>query len=154
MTVNQILVGCLVLILIVFLVFIGKLAITGIGLLKDTKKLVGEAGGAVESGKKLAEECGDKAKEAAQTLMDNASPIAKGAGILAAGFCVINFGWLIRRRFLLGRGVVASYFAHRAQKKTEKDLIQARKEVTKLRKQAKRNAKATKKARKIAEKLN
>lgn len=146
MSINQILVACLVAILVVFLVYMGKLAISALGLLKDAKVLVKESKDAVNATKTLADECGDKVKETAQTLMDNATPVTKVAGLAAAGFAIANFGWLIRRRFLLGHGLLGGFVEHVSRKRAEKELIKTKKEVAKMRKMAKREARATRKA--------
>lgn len=152
-TVNQMLVAFLILELVVFLVFIGMLAVKAIGTLKKVNVLVNNVNDTVTTTKSIVKDCGDKAKDAALTVVDNASPIAKTAGAVAIGFVVINSMWLIRRRFLMRSGVVESYLGHRSKKRTEKELIKAKKEISQMRKQAKRRAKTDKKARKLAKKI-
>lgn len=153
MTINQILGFCLIAVLVVFLVILGRMAATAIGLLKNTKVLVGDAQGAVAEGKAAIAECKTSAVEAANAVVENATLVDKVICGFAVFTILANLKDFIIRRTFLGKGILGAFLTRRDRKKAEKELRRTKKEVARLRKAARREAKQSKKATKMARKL-
>lgn len=153
MTVNQILVFCLIAVLVAFLVILGRMAATAIGLLKNAKVLVGDAQGMVADGKVAVENCKTSVVKAANSVVDNATTVDKAVCGAAAFTVLLNLKNIIRRRTFLGKGLIGAFLTRRDRKKAEKELRKTKKEVSRLRKATRREAKASKKATKMARKL-
>ena len=153
MSVNQILVICLIAELVVFLVVLGRMAATAISVLKEAKKLAGNAQGLVDSSKKAVEDGKIAAKDTAAKLLENATTLEKAAGILALVSAALNFKEVLRKGTPLGRGRIGAFFDRRNRKKAEKELRKTKKEISKMRKANKKEAKQSRKASKMARKL-
>ncbi len=152
-TVNQILVFCLIAELIVFLVVLGRMAVSALGLLKNVKGLTDSAKVAMDKGAVLADECKTKATEAANKLIDNATVADKAVVIVAAVLALANFKDIIRKHTFLGSGAIGAYFDKRDRKKAQKEYRRTKKEVAKLRKAARKEAKESRKATALAREL-
>ena len=153
LSVNQILVICLIVVLVVFLIIMGSMAGTAIGVLKRVKELVQSAKITADKGAVAVDECKAKATDAANKLMDNATVVDKGLAVAAGVLAIANLGGIIRKHTFLGHGVIGAYLDRRDRKKAQKEYRKTKKEVAKMRKAARKEAKASRKAAAMARKM-
>lgn len=153
LNVNQILIICLIAELVVFLVVLGRMAATAIGVLKNVNGLVKSAKVAADKGGDLAGECKTKALETADALMENATSVDKSVVAVAAALGVANLGSIIRKHSFLGSGAIGAYLDKRDRKRAQKEYRKTKKEVAKLRKAARKEAKESRKAAALARSL-
>lgn len=152
-TVNQILVACLVAELVVFLIVLAILAVHAISLIKTLKKVLGRVESAADSGKKAVDECKLTIKDTGVKLLDSASVVDKLAAGTGLAMAVVNYKEIVRKHTFLGSGVIGRVLDKRARKSAEKELRRTKDEVAKLRKAARKEAKAGKKASKLEREL-
>lgn len=152
LTVNQILVICLILVLIGFVVVMAIMAVHAIELMKKTKVLVGDGQELVDSSKAKVNEAGDKIISAATAVVSDTAPTIKALGATAGGLTAFNLVGMVGRGLARRGGLFAAMADGRARKKTRKELKKSRKLVKKINKQAKKEAKAVNKAKKISKK--
>lgn len=153
MTVNQILVFCLVAELIAFLVIMGILAANAIKLLKSLKVVLGDVDTATKAGQDAIDNCKGKVIDAAGKLADNASIVDKGLGALAGVIAIANYKEIVRKHTFLGSGPIGAFLDKRARKSAEKELRRTKNEVARIRKATQKELKIKKKAKKKAKKL-
>ena len=153
LSVNQILVICLIAVLVVFLVIMARMAGTAIGVLKHVKGLVQSLKLTSDKGAVAVDECKAKATDAANKLMENATAVDKGIAVLAGVFAIANLGSILRKHTFLGRGAIGAYLDKRDRKKAQKEYRRTKKEVAKLRKATRKEAKASRKATAMAREL-
>ena len=153
LSVNQILVICLIAVLVVFLVIMGRMAGSAIGVLKNLKSLLKSAKVTADKGAVAIDECKAKATDAANKLMENATAVDKAVVATAGVLAIANLGGFIRRHSFLGHGPIGAYFDKRNRKKAQKEYRKTKKEVAKMRKAARKEAKASRKATKMARAL-
>jgi hypothetical protein len=155
LTVNQILVICLILVLIGFVVVVAIMAVHAIELMKKTKALVGDGRTLVADSKKKIDLAEDRIIQAATSVISDTTPAIKALSSVAGGLTLLNLVKIVKRG-LLGQGGFLSAIASRHErKKARKELKKSKKMVKKVNKQTKietkavqRNKKALKKARK------
>lgn len=153
LSINQILVICLIAELVVFLVVLARLAVSALGLLKSLKVTLGHTQNLVDSSKTAVEECKVKVKNTADNLVENATAVDKAAGIAAAGLALINYNQIVRKFTPLGQGKVGAVLDKIEKRKTKKEIKKAKKEVASMRKTARKELKQSRKAGKLARKL-
>ena len=102
LSVNQILVICLILVLIAFVVVVAIMAKHAIELLKKSKKLVDDGQTMLEETKTKATETENSIISAASNIAADTSPAIKAIAAGAAGLTVINLLGMIGRK-LTGR---------------------------------------------------
>lgn len=149
-SINQVIVICLIVILVVFLVFMGKLVVEALGLLKTVKRLSEKGSDLMDSYHHALDTVETKVNEAADTIIKEATPATKIAVAIAGVIIALNIGNAIRRRILAGSGFVAAFIEKRARRKAEKELRKSRKEIRRLRANAKAEKKMAREARRIA----
>ena len=150
LTVNQILVICLIAVLVVFLVVLIRLAASALGLLKNVKVTLGHTNDLADSGKKAVEECKATVNKTAEILVENATTVTKVVCIVAAVLAVVNYQQIVRKYTPLGKGKIGAALNGIEKAKAQKELRKAKKEVKNLRKAAKKDAKQTRQAAKLA----
>ena len=153
LTVNQILVICLILVLIGFVVVMAVMAKHAIELLKKTKVLVGDGQELVEASKGKVNEAGDKIIGAATAVITDTAPAVKAVGATAGGLTAINLVSMVGRGLVRNGGFFAARADRRARKIARKELKKSRKMVKKVNKQAKLEAKAVKRAKQVTAKI-
>ena len=153
LTVNQILVICLILVLVGFVVVLAVMAKHAIELMKKTKVLVGDGTELVDVSKAKVNEAGDKIIGAATAVISDTAPAIKAVGATAGGLTAINLVSMVGRGLVRRGGFFAAMADRRERKKTRKELKKSRKMVKKVNKQTKREAKAVKKAKKMSGEL-
>lgn len=152
-TVNQILIICLVAELVVFLVVLARMAASAIGLLKNVNGLTKSAKVVMDRGAELAEDCKSKAKDVADSFVDNAPVVNKAVIAVAAILILVNYKEVVRKHTFLGKGAIGAYLDRRDRKKAQKEYRKTKKEVAKMRKAARKEAKASRKAAAMARKM-
>lgn len=152
LTVNQILVICLILVLIGFLVVVAIMAKHAIELLQKTKVLVGDGKEMIDASKLKVDQAGDRIINAAAAVAADTTPAIKALGASAGGLALFNALGLISRGLVRRGGLFAAMADRRARKKTRKELKKSRKMVKKVNKQAKIETKAVQRAKKVAAK--
>ena len=153
LSVNQILVICLVAELVVFLIILARLAVSALGLIKTAKVTMKDVQVVAGVGRNAVDECKSVVKDTAITLANNATTADKAAGIAAAVFALANYRELVRKHTFLGSGIIGAYLDKRDAKIAQKELRRTKKEVAKLRKASRKEARASRKATKLARKL-
>ena len=130
LTINQVLVICLILVLIAFVVVLAKMAVPAVELLKKTKELEDDGQKAIDSTKAKVNEVSDKVINAAVSVASDSSPVLRAAAVGATGILAIS---LIRSLInaVTGRSVILSTVANRrANKQARKELKKSRKTLT------------------------
>ena len=146
LTVNQILVICLILVLIAFVVVVAIMAKHAIELMKKTKVLVGDGQEMLNDTKAKVDTAGDKIIGAAVSVAEDTSPAIKALGAAAGGLTTVNLVSMIGRGLVKRGGLISAMADRRARKKTRKELKKSRKMIKQVNKQAKKEKKAHKKA--------
>ena len=145
LTVNQILVICLILVLIAFVVVVAIMAKHAIELLKKTKGLVEDGQEMLNDTKTKVDTAGDKIINAAVSIAEETSPAVKALGATAGGLTTVNLLSMIGRGLVRRGGLFSAMADRRARKKTRKELRKSRKMIKKLNRQTKLEKKAHKK---------
>ena len=153
LSINQILVICLIAVLVVFLIILARLAISALGLLKNLKVTLGHTQNLVDFSKGAVEECKTTVKNTADNLVENAAVVDKAVCIVAAILAVVNYNHIVRKFTPLGQGKVGAVLDKIEKKKTKKEIKKTKKEVASMRKAARKEAKQSRKASKMARKL-
>ena len=130
LTINQILVICLILILVVFLVFFGKLALQGVDLLKKIKVMVADGKELADDAKKAVEEVKTSVVSSARSLVAGADTTTKVVAVAATGIIVVS----VARRIIRNLFGKTSRRAAKAARKAERDLREAKKAAKRARK--------------------
>lgn len=149
-SINQVIVICLIVILVVFLVFMGKLVVEALGLLKTVKRFSEKGSDLMDSYHHALDTVETKVNEAADTIIKDATPATKIAVVIAGVIIALNIGNGIRKRLLAGGGFIAALAERNARRKAEKELRKSRKEIRRLRANAKAEKKMAREARRIA----
>lgn len=152
LTVNQILVICLILVLIAFVAVMAVMAKHAIELLKKTKGLVGDGQVMLEDTRTKVGEAENKIIGAATRVAQDTTPAIKALGATAGGLTTINLISMIGRGLVRRGGIFAAMADRRARKNTRKELKKSKKMIRKVNKQAKLEGKALKKAKKVSRK--
>ena len=152
MTVNQVLVVCLILVLVGFVVVMAIMAVHAIELLKKTKGLVGDGQEMLDSSKNKVDQIGDKIINAAVSVASDTAPTIKALGATAGGLTALNLVSMVGRGLVRRGGFFAAMSDRRARKKARKEIRKSRKMVRKVNKQAKLETKAVARAKKAAKK--
>lgn len=152
LTVNQILVICLILVLVGFVVVMAIMAVHAIELLKKTKGLVGDGQELVNSSRGKVDEVTGKVINAATSVMGDTSPAVKALGATAGGLTALNVAGMVGRSLIRRGGIIAAVADRRERKKARKEIKKSRKVVKQVNKQARIEAKAVKKAKKVSKK--
>lgn len=150
LSVNQILVACLILILVVFLVFMGRLVAELIKLLKSSKKLVSNGQELVETSKTAVQHVENKIVDAADGIIKKEAPVTKAVVAVAGVVIALNLSNQIRKYLLKQGGTVAYLADKKARKKTKKQINKSKRELKKIKARTKAEKKMAKKAKKIA----
>lgn len=153
LSVNQILVICLILVLVGFVVVMAIMAVHAIELLKKTKELVNDGRGMVDSSKQKVNEAGDKIINAALSVAADTAPTIKALGATAGGLTLFNAVSMIGRGLARRGGFFAAMADRRARKQTRKELKRSRKMVKKVNRQTALEAKAVARNKKVAKKV-
>lgn len=153
LSINQILVICLIAVLVVFLVVLARLAISAIGLIKNLKVTLGHTDDLVSYSKDAVEECKTAALDTADALVENATTVDKIVCIAAAVLCIVNYHQIVRKYTPLGHGKVGAVLDRIEKRKTKKEIKKAKKEIAEMKKAARKESKASRKASKMARKL-
>ena len=148
LTVNQILVICLILVLVAFVVVMAIMAKHAIELMKKTKVLVGDGQELLDDTKEKVTTAEDKIINAAVSVAADTSPAVKALSTAAGGLTTINLVSMIGRGLVKRGGFVAAMADRRERKKTRKELKKSRKMIKKVNKQNKLEKKAYKKSKK------
>ena len=153
LSINQILVICLIAELVVFLVVLARLAIGALGFLKNLKVTLGHTQDFVDYGKDAVDECKITVQDTADVLVENATTVDKAVCIAAAFLALVNYHQIVRKFTPLGQGKVGAVLDKIEKKKTKKEIKKTKKEVAAMRKAARKEAKESRKASKMARKL-
>ena len=149
MTVNQVLVACLILVLVGFIVVLAIMAKHAIELFKKTMVLVDDGKETLDSTKELVDTAGDKVITAATSVAADTTPAIKALVGAAGGFTALNTARLAGR-ILTGNTFVTTAKMKKDRKRAEKELRETRKLTAKLNEQALAEARLMKQANKIA----
>ena len=152
LTVNQILVICLILVLIAFVVVVAIMAKHAIELMKKTKVLVGDGQEMLDDTKGKVNEAGDKIINAALSVASDTAPAIKALGATAGGLTTINLVSMAGRSLMRRGGFFAAMADRRARRNARKELKKSRKMIRKVNKQTKLEKKALKKSKKVSAK--
>lgn len=152
LSVNQILVICLILVLIAFVAVMAVMAKHAIELLKKTKGLVGEGQMMLEDTKAKVDEAENKIIGAATKVAADTTPTVKALGATAGGLTTVNLLSMIGRGLVRRGGLFAAMADRRARKKARKELKKSKKMIRKVNKQTKLERKALQKSKKISAK--
>ncbi|MBQ0040912.1 MAG: hypothetical protein KBS56_02695 [Clostridiales bacterium] len=153
LSINQILVICLIAELVVFLVVLARLAIGALGFLKNLKVTLGHTQNLVDFSTNAVAECKATVQDTADALVENATTVNKAICIVAAVLAVVNYNQIVRKFTPLGQGKVGAVLDKIEKRKTKKEIKKTKKEVAALRKAARKEAKQSRKASKMARKL-
>ena len=132
LTVNQILVICLILVLVAFVVVMAIMAKHAIELMKKTKVLVGDGQELLDDTKEKVTTAEDKIINAAVSVAADTSPAVKALSTAAGGLTTINLVSMIGRGLVKRGGFVAAMADRRERKKTRKELKKSRKMIKKV----------------------
>ena len=152
LTVNQILVICLILVLIGFVVVLAVMAVHAVELIKKTKVLVGDGQELLDNSKSKIDVAGDKIIEAATSVAADTAPAVRAVGATAGGLTAINLLSFAGRALARSGGLFAAASDRRERKKTRRELKRSRKTVKKINRQTKLENKAVKRSKKAARK--
>ena len=121
MTVNQVLVACLILVLVGFIVVLAIMAKHAIELFKKTMVLVDDGKETLDSTKELVDTAGDKVITAATSVAADTTPAIKALVGAAGGFTALNTARLAGR-ILTGNTFVTTAKMKKDRKRAEKEL--------------------------------
>lgn len=150
LTVNQILVICLILVLIAFVVVVAIMAKHAIELIKRTKVLVEDGQGVLDGTKEKVNTAGDKIINAATSVAEDTTPALKALGAAAGSLTTVNLLSMVGRGLVRHGGLISAMADRRERKKARKELKKSKKMIRKVNKQTKREKKAYKKNKKQA----
>ena len=136
LSINQILVICLIAVLVVFLIEVGILAVHALDLIKKSKVLVDSGNQAVEDVKGRADDISDSLTSAISSIAADTGPAMKVLGGLAAGLTAFNSVGAIGKSISLKSGLMAAIAGSRDAKKAKKEIKRSKKAVKQLKKQA------------------
>jgi len=140
LTVNQILVIGLILVLIAFAIVFANMGVNAVKLIKEIKKLVGNANNMVDGSKEIVKNVGDSITTTANKLVEDSDTTTKVVSVAASGIIATSLVSGIIKRMLGKR----SKKAKKQLKKSEKDLKSARKAAKKARKISRKAGKVVK----------
>ncbi len=145
LSINQILVVCLIVVLVAFVVVMAIMAVHAIGLIKKSKELVNSGNKAVEDTKAMLAETGDKVKVAAGQVVEDSTPAVKAVACLGAGIVALSAVKTLARFLLPGFGSAA-----RERRKAAKEIRLSKKTIRKMSEQARLEREAAVKANKLS----
>ncbi len=152
LSINQVLVICLILVLIAFVVVVAIMAKHAIELLKKTKGLVADGQVVLEESKGKVDEISTKVTDAANSVIADTTPTIKALGATATGLTAINLLKLVGGAIVKGGGIFSVMSDRRERKKSRKELKKSRKMVKEINKQTALEAKAIKRSKAVAKK--
>jgi len=144
LTINQILVFCLIAVLIAFLVEMGILVKHAIPLIKKSKALVESSNKAVDDVKGRADEISDGISNALSSIAADAHPALKALGAVAAGLTAINSIGAVGKGLAIKSGILAAIAGGRSARMAKKEIKKSREAIKQMRKQSKIEKKAMK----------
>ena len=136
LSINQILVICLILVLVVFLIEVGIMAAHAIALMKKSKGLVETSNKAVEDVKGRADNISDGLTTAISNIAEDTNPAIKVLAGVAAGLTAVNSIGAVGKGLAIKSGVMAAIVGNRDAKKAKKEIKRSKKTVKQLKKQA------------------
>ncbi|NLY86960.1 MAG: hypothetical protein GX083_00195 [Clostridiales bacterium] len=151
-TINQILVICLILVLIAFVSVLAKMGIHAISLIKNIKELTKAGKNLVDEVQLKADRVEASALNAVNSIVSDTSPITKTIGVIAGGLMLWNFGSLLSRNIIRRGGTLAVIASNRERAKARKEIKRTKKTIRKVNKQAKLRKKAEHKLKKVEKK--
>ena len=134
-SINQILVFCLIAVLIVFLAEMAVLVKNALPLIAKLKGLADNGNSLVDNVKSRANEIGNKITGALNSITANPHPLLKLAGGLAAGATAFNSLFSVGGGLELTSGLWAALAGGRDAKRAKKDIKRSKRAVKQLRKQ-------------------
>ena len=150
LSVNQILVICLILVLIAFVVVVAIMAKHAIELLKKSKKLVDDGQSMLEDTKKKADTTENKIMEAASNVARDTTPAVKAVATAACGITVINLLAMVGRKLTGRGGLFAAAADRKARKQARKEIKRSQRMIRKVNKQTALERKSMLKAKKMS----
>ena len=153
LTVNQVLVICLILVLIAFLVILATMAKHAIGLIERSKVLVKSGNEMVDEAKSRLNTITDRMLDTINRVADDTAPAVKAFAGTGMGFFIIN---VVNTLFkgVTGRiGIVNSMAAKAERKKAQKEIKRSQETIKALNRQAQLERKAYKNAARQQKKL-
>lgn len=144
LTINQILVFCLIVVLIAFLVEMGILVKHAVPLLKKSKSLVESSNKAVDDVKGRADEISDGISNAINSIAADAHPALKALGAVAAGLTAVNSIGAVGKGLAVKSGILAAIAGGRSARNAKKEIKRSRKAIKQMKKQSRIESKAMK----------
>ncbi|MBR2674946.1 MAG: hypothetical protein IKE52_05770 [Mogibacterium sp.] len=144
LSVNQILVICLIIVLIALVIVLAIMAASVIELAKKSKAMVESGNKAVDDVKGRADEISDNLIAAIDNIATDTSPTIKALGAVAAGLTAINSVSAIGKTISIRSGLASSIAGSRAARNAKKTVKNSKKAVKQLKKQSRYEKKALK----------
>lgn len=152
LTVNQILMICLILVLIGFVIEVAIMAVPTLELVKKLKVLADDGQNTLDKSNELIDDMGNRIISAVSSVAADTTTATKAIAGAGVGLTALNLTRMVGKSLVGGSGVLAVMAERRSRKKARKELKKSKKMIRKVNKQTKLESKAIRKSKKVAAK--